>query len=123
MEGAQGAAEAAKFILVGYDIRPSGQHDPSSLTVSAVGSIGAHLSSAHVAGAGQSNDEAVVVDGYDLQSRVIASFMEGVELILCLVTEELEIRVVHVAGRAGWVHTRETVVDAEWEAYVGNVAT
>ena len=82
-----------------------------------------HLSSARVAGAGHSNDEAVVVDGHHLQSRGIVSFMEGVELTLCLIAEELEIRVSHVAGWAGWINTRETVVEAKWEAYVGNAAT
>ena len=63
------------------------------------------------------------MDGYHFQCRDIASFMEGIELALCVVAEELEIRVVHVAGWAGWINRRETVVEAEWEAYVGNVAT
>ena len=50
--------------------------------------------------------------------------MKGIELTFCVVAEELEIRVVHVAaGWAGRIHTRETVVEAEGEAYVGNVAT
>ena len=63
------------------------------------------------------------MDGYHLQWREIADLMEGVELTLCVVAEELEVRVVHVGGWAGWVHTGVTVVEAEWEAYVVNVAT
>ena len=63
------------------------------------------------------------MDGYHLQCIEISAFRADVQLTLCLIAEEAEVRVVHVAGRAGWVHTRETVVDAEWEAYVGNVAT
>ena len=63
------------------------------------------------------------MDGYHLQCREFASLMEGVELALCLIAEELEIRVSHVAGWAGWINTRETVVEAKWEAYVGNAAT
>ena len=47
------------------------------------------------------------MDGYHLQCREFASLMEGVELALCLIAEELEVRAVHVAaaGWAGWVHT------------------
>ena len=62
------------------------------------------------------------MDGYHLQCTEIA-ILEGVELSFCLVTEELEVRVVHVRGWAGRINTGETVVEAEWEAYVGNVAT
>ena len=104
LENAQGAAEAAEFILVGYDIRPDphrGQLDFSRLTRSAVGSIGYHLSSAHVIIICDSNDEAVVVDGHHLQSREISSLMEGIELLLCVVAEELEVWVFHVGGWAG----------------------
>ena len=87
-----------------------------------------HLGYIHVLG-GHSDDEAVVAYGYDLQSCQLAIGMgidgvwHGIQLTLCLVTEELQVRVVHVGGWAGWVHTRDTVVEAEWEAYVGNVAT
>ena len=126
LEDSEGAAEAAKFILVRYHIRPCRNrgklylHCPTHI---AGGSIGRdHLSSAHVAGVRRSNDEAVVFDGYDLQCREFAIF-ERVELTLCVVAEELEIRVVHVAGWAGWINTGETAVEAEWEAYVGNAAT
>ena len=127
LQDAQGAAEAAEFILVGYDIRPDphrGQLDFSRLTRSAVGSIGFyHLSSAHVIIICDSSNEAVVVDGHHLQSREISSLMEGVQLTLCLIAEEAEVRVVHVAGWAGWVKRGDTVVEAEREAYVGNATT
>ena len=70
------------------------------------------------------------MDGHHLQLRELAYVMvvhgvrHGIELALCLVTEEVEVRVVHVAGWAGgWINRRETVVEAEWEAYVGNAAT
>ena len=65
------------------------------------------------------------MDGYHLQSTEMITLrgVVHVQLTLCLVAEELEERVVHVAGWAGLVHTGETVVDAEWEAYVGNAAT
>ena len=126
LENAQGAAEAAEFILVGYDIRPDphrGQLDFSRLTRSAVGSIGFyHLSSAHVIIICDSSNEAVVVDGHHLQCTEIA-ILEGIQLTLCLIAEEAEVRVVHVGGWAGRIHTRDTVVEAEWEAYVGNGAT
>ena len=52
--------------------------------------------------------------------------MEGIELTLCVVTEELEVRVVYVAAgwAEGWINTGERLlVEAEWEAYVLNVAT
>ena len=62
------------------------------------------------------------MDGYDLQAREIA-ILKGVELSLCVVTEEAEVRVVHVAGWASWINTGEAVVKAEWEAYIRNVAT
>ena len=53
----------------------------------------------------------------------IITFRVDVQLTLCLVTEEAEVWIIHVAGWAGWINTGETVVEAEWEAYVGNVAT
>ena len=62
------------------------------------------------------------MDGYHFQCSEIASFVEGIELTLCVVIEELEIRVVHVGGWAGRIIIVDTVVEAEWEAYVGNVA-
>ena len=51
------------------------------------------------------------------------SSQKSVEFTLYLVTEEVEVRVVHVAGWAGWVNRPDIVVEAEREAYVGNVAT
>ena len=51
------------------------------------------------------------------------SSQKSVEFTLYLVTEEVEVRVVHVAGWAGRINTEETVVDADWEAYVSNAAT
>ena len=69
------------------------------------------------------------MDGFHLQLRDLAcvkdeiAVLESVELSFCVVTEELEVRVVHVRGWAGRINTGETVVEAEWEAYVGNVAT
>ena len=38
------------------------------------------------------------MDGYHLQCHEIASLMDDVELSLYLIAEELEVRVVHVAG-------------------------
>ena len=66
------------------------------------------------------------MDGYDLQcTEIITLRGVHVQLTLCVVTEEVEVRVVHVAAgwAFGWIHTRDTVVEAEGEAYVGNVAT
>ena len=135
VDGADGAAKGAKLVVMRYDIRTCAewrQQDPSPLTIIAVEisawDQGSHLGYIHVLG-GHSNEEAVSVDGFHLQVRDLAcvieeiSVVESVELSLCLVAEELEVRVVHVAGWAGWVHTGETAVEAEWEAYVVNAAT
>ena len=52
------------------------------------------------------------------------AILESIELTFCLIAEEVEVRVVHVAaGWAGWIHTGDTIVKAEWEAYVGNAST
>ena len=101
VDGAYGAPKAAKLVVIRYDIRTGAkwwQQDPSPLTTTAVGISagvdGGHLGNIHVLG-GHLNDQAVGVDGYDLQSCQLAIGMgidgvwHGIQLTLCLVTEEL----------------------------------
>ena len=40
-----------------------------------------------------------------------------------MVVEELDVRVVDVARWIGWINRGETVVETEWEAYVGKATT
>ena len=54
----------------------------------------------------------------------IITFRVDVQLTLCLVTEEAEVWIIHVAGWAGWINRGCQIADdAKREAYVGNVAT
>ena len=85
----------------------------SNVTVSAGGIIADHRGSARVVGVCHSNDEA-----RHLQSRQIThgicvdGVWHDIELALCRIAEELQERIVHVAGWAGWVNTGDTVVEA-----------
>ena len=132
---AYGAAKAGEIVVIRYDIRPSAQWREQYISRATLTAVGiragddrGHLGYIHVYG-GHSNDEAVVEDGFHLQSRQLAfgigidGVRHGIELTLCVVAEELEVRVVHVTGWAGRMKRGGTVVEAEWEAYVGNVAT
>ena len=135
---AYGAAKAGEIVVIRYDIRPSAQWREQYISRATLTAVGiragddrGHLGYIHVYG-GHSNDEAVVEDGFHLQSRQLAfgigidGVRHGIELTLCVVTEEAEVRVVHVAAgwAEGWINTGERLlVEAEWEAYVLNVAT